>query len=66
MADTAKPRKPRIEAYGHGDRTRLNNPPVGAVNQHGGFGRWASATSRHLGEIDGILQREGAQGLGVP
>jgi type III restriction enzyme len=27
---------------------------IEGVNQHGGFGRWMSATSRHPGEIDGI------------
>mgnify|MGYP000866143962 CR=1 FL=1 len=34
---------------------------VNAVNQHGGFGPWASATSRHPGEIDGILNHEASR-----
>ncbi|MBN1458253.1 MAG: DEAD/DEAH box helicase family protein [Armatimonadetes bacterium] len=34
---------------------------VEGVNQHGGFGQWTSATSRHPGEIDGILARENSR-----
>lgn len=34
---------------------------IEAVNQHGGFGRWASDVSFDPADVEGILQTQGAE-----